>query len=57
VFENKALRIFSPKRDEEILNNKKLHNLYWSCSVIRMIKSKRMRWALYVAGKEEKRKE
>jgi hypothetical protein len=49
VFENRVLRrIFGPKRDEVIgswrkLHNEKLHNLYSSPSVIRIIKSKRMR--------------
>jgi hypothetical protein len=31
------------------LNNEELHNLYFSPSVIRMMKTKRMRWAGYVA--------
>jgi hypothetical protein len=61
VFENRMLkRIFGPKRDEvtggwRILHNEELHNLYSSPSVIRMIKSRRMRWAGYVARKGEKR--
>jgi hypothetical protein len=43
-------RIFGPKRDEETgswrkLHNEELHNLYSSPSIIRMIKSRRMRWA------------
>jgi hypothetical protein len=42
-------RIFEPKRNEVIggwrkLNNEELHNLYSSSNVIRMIKSKRVRW-------------
>jgi hypothetical protein len=55
VFENRVLRrIFGPKRDEETggwrkLHNEELHNLYSSPSVIRMIKSRRMRWAGHVA--------
>jgi hypothetical protein len=55
VFENRALRrIFGPKRDEMIggrrkLHNEELHILYCSPSIIRMIKSGRMRWAGYVA--------
>jgi hypothetical protein len=49
-------RIFGPKRDEVIggwrkLHNEELHNLYSSPSIIRMIKSRRMRWAGNVAGK------
>jgi hypothetical protein len=55
VFENMVLRrIFGPKRDEVIggwrkLHNEKLHNFYGSKSIIRMIKSRRMRCAGYVA--------
>jgi hypothetical protein len=55
VFENRALRkIFGPKRDEVIggwrkLHNEGLYNLYCSPSIIRMIKSRRMRWAGNVA--------
>jgi hypothetical protein len=36
------------------LYNEELHNLYFSQSVIRMIKSRRMRWAGYVARMGEK---
>jgi hypothetical protein len=55
VFENRVLRrIFGLKRDEVMsgwrkLHNEELHNLYSSPSIIRMIKSRRMRWAGYVA--------
>jgi hypothetical protein len=55
VFENRVLRrIFGPKRDEVIggwrkLHNEELHNLYCSRSIIRMITSRRMRWAGHVA--------
>jgi hypothetical protein len=61
-FENRVLRrIFGPKRDEATgswrkLHNEELHNLYSSPSIIRMIKSRRMRWAGHVArigGEEE----
>jgi hypothetical protein len=51
VFENRVLRrIFGPKRDEVTegwrkLHNEELHNLYSSPSIIRMIKSRRMRLA------------
>jgi hypothetical protein len=51
VFENRVLRrIFGPKRDGVTggwrkLYNKELHNLYSSPSIIRIIKSRRMRWA------------
>jgi hypothetical protein len=49
VFGNRVLRrIFGPKRDEVTggwrkLHNEELHNLYSSPSIIRMIKSRRMR--------------
>jgi hypothetical protein len=55
VFENRVLRrIFGPKRDEVTgglrkLHNENLHNLYSSPNIIRMMKSRRMRWAGYVA--------
>jgi hypothetical protein len=51
VFENRVLRrIFGPKRDEVTegwrkLHNEELQNLYSSPVIIRMIKSRRMRWA------------
>jgi hypothetical protein len=54
VFENRVpRRISRPKRDEltrdgEKLHNEELHNLYSSPSIIRMIKSRRMRWAGHV---------
>jgi hypothetical protein len=49
VFESRMLRrIFGLKRDELTggwtkLHNDELHNLYFSPSIIRMIKSRRMR--------------
>jgi hypothetical protein len=55
VFENRVLRrIFGPKRDEVTgewrkLHNKELHDLYFSPSIIRKTKSRRMRWAGHVA--------
>jgi hypothetical protein len=61
VFENRVLRrIFGPKRDEVTggwrkLHNEEIHNLYSSPSKIRMIKSRRMRWAGHVARMGEKR--
>jgi hypothetical protein len=61
VFENRVLRrILGPKRDEVIggwreLHNEELHNSYSSPSIIRMIKSRRMRWAGHVARMGEKR--
>jgi hypothetical protein len=49
VSENRVLRIFGPKRDGVMgwwrkLHNEELHNLYSSLSIIRIIKSRRMRW-------------
>jgi hypothetical protein len=61
VFENRALRkIFGPKMDEVTgewrkLHNKELHDLYSSPSIIRIINSRRMRWAGHVARMGEKR--
>jgi hypothetical protein len=55
VFENRLLRrIFGPKRDEVTggwrkLHNEELHNLNSSPSIIRMIKSRRMKWAGHAA--------
>jgi hypothetical protein len=54
VFENRVPRIFGPKRDEVMgewrkLHNMKLHDLYSSPSIIRIIKSRRMRWVGHVA--------
>jgi hypothetical protein len=37
------------------LHNEKLHNLYSSAKVIRMMKSRRMRWAGHVTRMEETR--
>jgi hypothetical protein len=47
-------RIFGPKRREMTggwrkLHNEELHNLYSSPNIIRMNKSRRMRWAWHVA--------
>jgi hypothetical protein len=61
VFENRVLRrIFGPKRDEVTggwrkLHNEELHNLYSSPTIIRVIKSRRMRWAGHVARMGERR--
>jgi hypothetical protein len=55
VFENRVLRkIFGPKRDEVTgewrqLHNEELRDLYSSSSIIRLIKSRRVRWADHVA--------
>jgi hypothetical protein len=59
VSENRVLRIFGPKRKEDgswrKLHNDELHNLYSSANIVRMIKSRRMRWAGHVARMEEGR--
>jgi hypothetical protein len=53
--ENRVLRrIFGPKRDEVIgewrkLHNEKLNDLYGSPNIVRVIESRRMRWAGHVA--------
>jgi hypothetical protein len=60
VFENKVLkRIFGLKRNEVTGGLRKLHNeelrdLYSSPSIIRIIKSRSMRWAGHVARMGEK---
>jgi hypothetical protein len=58
VFENRVLRIFGPERDEVAgkwrkHHNEELHDLYSSPTIVRVIKSRRMRWAGYVARMEE----
>jgi len=55
VFENRVLRrVFRPKRDEVTgkwrkLHNDKLSNLYSLPNIVRVVKSRRMRWAGHVA--------
>jgi len=54
VFENRVLRrIFGPRRNEvkgewRRLHNEELNNLYSSPNIVRVIKSRRMRWAGHV---------
>jgi len=61
VFENMVLRrIFGPRRDEVTgewrrLHNEKLNDLYSSPNIVRVIKSRRMRWAVHVALMGEER--
>jgi hypothetical protein len=54
VFENRVLRrIFVPRREEDRswrkLHNDELHSLYSSPNIVRVIKSRRTRWAGHVA--------
>jgi hypothetical protein len=61
LFENRVLRrIFGPKRDEVTgewrkVHNEEFHDLYCSPNNVRVIKSRRMRWAGHVAHVFEKR--
>jgi hypothetical protein len=52
-------KIYGPKREEDgswrKLHNDELHSLYSSPNIVRVIKSRRMRWAGHVARKEEGR--
>ena len=55
VFENRVLRrVFGPKRDEvkgewRGLRNEELNDLYPLPNIVRVVKSRRMRWAGHVA--------
>jgi hypothetical protein len=61
VFENKVLRrIFGPKRDEETgkwrkLHNENLNDLNSLPNIVRIIESRKMRWAGHVAGMGDRR--
>jgi len=51
--ENRVLRIFGPKMEEDGLwskaHNDELHSLYSLPNIFRLIKSRRMRWVRHVA--------
>jgi hypothetical protein len=61
VFENRVLRkVFGPKRDEVTeewrkLHNEELNDLYSSPNIVRVVKSRRLRWAGHVTRKGENR--
>ena len=61
MFENRVLRsVFGPKRDEVTGEWRKLHNeepsdLYSLSNIVRVVKSRRMRWAGHVAHMGEGR--
>ena len=61
VFENKVLRkIFGPKRDEVAgergkVHNEELNDLHCSPNIVRVRKSRRIRWAGHVARMGERR--
>jgi len=61
VFENRVLRrVFGPKRDEVTGEWRKLHNeelsdLYSLPNIVRVVKSRRMRWAGHVVHMGERR--
>jgi hypothetical protein len=60
VFENMVLRIYGPKRDEVTgewrkLHEEELNDLYCSPDIVRVINSRRMRWAGHVARMGERR--
>ena len=57
MFKNRVLRgIFGPNTDDVTVQWRKLHNdLYCSPNIVRVIKSRRMRWAGYVASMGDRR--
>ena len=61
VFENRVLKkLFGPKRDEETgewrkLHNEELNDLYSLPNIVRVVKSRQMRWTVHVARMGEDR--
>jgi len=61
LFENRVLRrVFGPRRDEVTdewrkLHNEELNDLYSSPNIVRVINSRRMRWAGHIERMGEKR--
>ena len=61
MFENRVLRrIFGPRSEEVTgewrrLHNEQLNDLYPSTNIVRVIKSRRMRWAGHVVRMGEER--
>jgi hypothetical protein len=61
VFENRVLRsVFGPKRNEVAgewrkWHNEELNDLYSLPNIVRVVKSRRMRWAGHVACMREER--
>ena len=60
MFENMVLSIFGPRRDQVTeewrrLHNEELNDLYSSPNIVRVIKSRRMKWAGDVARMGEER--
>ena len=54
------MRIFRPRKDEVTgewrrLHNKEVNDLFFSPNIVRVIKSRRMRWAGHVARMGEER--
>jgi len=61
VFENRVLRkIFGPRRDEVMgewwrMHNEELNDLYSSPNIVRVLKSRRMKWAGHLSHMGEER--
>jgi hypothetical protein len=59
ISEKSVLRIFGPAREEDgscrKLHNDELHSPYCSPNIVRVIKSRRMRWAGHVTRMGEGR--